>query len=286
MDGGLRWSGMMGRASLLALALVLGCSKTGSEATPAASGSAAPPLGQDDLASSNVDSVLGRGVPLVRVTKTAIELVGDPSGRVALPPRERWGEGIDAAFKPGGASDPYLEPLSAALGRAKRGAVTAISFDRALPQRIVGEVLHTAAHAGYATAHLVVRRPDGRVGFLALTLPPSKRPEKASSTAVSVFVTAHGLSVKTDRGNMKAGCAEPGPGMTLPFGPSGLDFEGLRACAGKLRASMAETPERHQVTIMANPDIVFADLVRVMDALRDDGAGHALFPDVVMGMMR
>src|SRR5581483_2742791 len=103
---------------------------------------------------------------------------------------------------------------------------------------------------------------------------------------LAVVVAPGGLSVKTSSGNVAPGCAGPGPGVTLPRGPGGLDLAGLRACAAFLRAQDPQFAEETQAGLRAEPDVPFGEVVAVMDALRVEPSGREGFPDIHFGVTR
>ena len=108
---------------------------------------------------------------VVVATKTQI-LVGDElTPVVTYPGLESLAEaGLPAALKLGGASGVYVQPLGAALERARATAALArkakhgraapfvvmIVADKRMPYRGLYEIVYTAGHAGFAKYHLMV----------------------------------------------------------------------------------------------------------------------------------
>lgn len=102
---------------------------------------------------------------------------------------------------------------------------------------------------------------------------------------LSVFVTNQGVSLKTSGGNVATGCQAPGPGVTVPKKGDQYDWEGLTACAARLKAANPDFKDETQVTITANPDIAYQTIVDTMDSLRK-GNEEELFSDVHFGVAR
>jgi biopolymer transport protein ExbD len=242
-----------------------------------------------ELPLSTTTSPVPSGMPRVVVSKQAIVLEGDLSSLVALPPPDRWANGVDAQYKRNGPNDLFLVPLGAALARARQGAAApiAIGFDASIPYRIVVEVLFTAGQSEYAKYHLLTRTA---AGFGAIVSEPPKvqdvRLVQPVALNLAVFVVPGGLVVKGAGGSMAPGCKDVGPGITLPRGAGGHDLAGLRACAASLRALDPRFAAETQATITANPDVPFGEIVAVMDALRVDPSGQVGFPDVHFGVAR
>jgi biopolymer transport protein ExbD len=226
----------------------------------------------------------------VVVSRQAIALEGDPSSTIALPPPDRWAEGVDASYKRSGPNDLSLVPLAAALKPARAGEhkALAVAFDASIPYRIVVEVLFTAGQSGYDSYYLLARTAAGfgaivirppRIGRLPQPPPPALN--------LAVFIVSDGIAVKTSSGNVGPGCTGAlGPGLAVPRGAWGHDFAGLRACAASVRAQSPAFATETQATLTANPNVPFGEIVAAMDALREEPSGRAGFPDIHFGVAR
>ena len=105
----------------------------------------------------------------------------------------------------------------------------------------------------------------------------------APSLELSVFIGADGFRVTSLGAGLAPGCATAGQGVTVPNKNGAYDFEGLTACAVKLKATPAGTGSA--VTLAATPATKYQTVISTMDALRKSG-GTDLFPDVTFGLAR
>ena len=65
-----------------------------------------------------------------------------------------------------------------------------------------------------------------------------------------------------------------------------LDFEALTTCAARLKGLSPEFADETQATITANPGVEFQTVIAVMDALRTNKGGDALFENIQFGVPR
>lgn len=65
----------------------------------------------------------------------------------------------------------------------------------------------------------------------------------------------------------------------FPVHDGHYDIDGLNALMKKIKA---RAPATHKVTVLVAPDVVYQDLVNVMDAVRVAGK-QSLFPDISLG---
>ena len=79
---------------------------------------------------------------------------------------------------------------------------------------------------------------------------------------------------------MGPGCIGKGAGIAIPKRGEEYDYAALQSCVHKLKKSAPEYEEETQAYLSANPGIPYKTLIAVMDAIRDDMEGGALFPDV------
>jgi biopolymer transport protein ExbD len=115
----------------------------------------------------------------------------------------------------------------------------------------------------------------------------STRPEPAAphALALTALVTSQGVALKTAGGAIAPGCGGVGAGVTVPNAGGDYDLASLSACARRIKGSRPEYATETQVAVTASPDVPYASVVAVMDALRTDERGE-LFPEVRLGVVR
>ena len=122
------------------------------------------------------------------------------------------------------------------------------------------------------------------------TFPPragaGARAPTTPTLGLTILVVPDGFSLKARGGNVAPGCNDTGPGIAIPKRDGEYDFAALKACAAKLKGAAPEFKEEMGVTISANPPIPYQAVVSTMDAVRNDDAGEAMFPDVTFGVAR
>jgi biopolymer transport protein TolR len=113
------------------------------------------------------------------------------------------------------------------------------------------------------------------------------RPPTTPTLGLTVLVVSDGFSVKARGGNVGTGC-EAGSGLAVPKAADGkeYDYDALKRCVTKLKASSADFAEETAVTITANPNIPYQAIIGTMDAVRKADDGKELFPDVSFGTAR
>jgi biopolymer transport protein TolR len=102
---------------------------------------------------------------------------------------------------------------------------------------------------------------------------------------LAAMVTGGGVTLTTAGGAIATGCDGIGPGLTVPSRRGEYDLAGLSACARRIKGSRPERAAETQVTVTASPDVPYATVIAVMDALRRDDAGE-LFPEATLGVVR
>jgi biopolymer transport protein ExbD len=121
------------------------------------------------------------------------------------------------------------------------------------------------------------------------TFPPRAgggRPPDKPTLGLTVLVVPDGFSMKARGGNVAPGCQDTGPGIAIPKKDGDYDYEGLKACAQKLKAAAVEFKDEMGVTISANPQIPYQVVISTMDAVRKNGDGEDMFPEVTFGVAR
>ncbi len=111
--------------------------------------------------------------------------------------------------------------------------------------------------------------------------------------SLSVIIAPDGYSLKTARGNVAPGCKDYGTGIAVPKKPDGsYDTARLGECAAFLKGLDPAFEDETSVTIMSNPEIVYAVVIDTIDALRHEpkkaegDKAKLLFPDVMFGVLR
>jgi biopolymer transport protein TolR len=116
----------------------------------------------------------------------------------------------------------------------------------------------------------------------ATPVTPGKIGPVVSGLRLTALVSADGVGLSTADGHVAAGCDGLGGGVTVPKRAGEHDFTGLGACARKLKEAH---PVETVVAVSASPDVPYATVIAVMDALRSDEAGE-LFPEARLGVVR
>ncbi len=94
-----------------------------------------------------------------------------------------------------------------------------------------------------------------------------------------VVATERGFVVSDAGAILAPGCAETRAGATtVPRRDGALDYEGLTACMGRVKAAH---PAARQVNVSADPQIPYEDVIGILDAVRSDGP-RVLFDDVLL----
>jgi biopolymer transport protein TolR len=117
------------------------------------------------------------------------------------------------------------------------------------------------------------------------TQPPASggsgvRADQTKALNLTVLIVNEGFSIKAAGGNVSAGCDGLGPGLAISLKSGKYDYDGLTACAIKLKHSSSEFADETQVYISANPGTDYQTLISTIDALRSTPQGDALFTDV------
>jgi biopolymer transport protein ExbD len=116
--------------------------------------------------------------------------------------------------------------------------------------------------------------------------PPGPRPPAQSTLGLSVLVVPDGFSVKAKGGNVAPGCMDTGSGIAVPKRGTEYDYESLKACAVKLKASAAPFADERDVLISANAQVPYDVVIATLDAMRRTDNGDDLFPQVSFGVAR
>ena len=120
------------------------------------------------------------------------------------------------------------------------------------------------------------------------TTPPrrSVRPPNEATLGLTVLVVPDGFSLKARGGNVAPGCTDTGAGLAVPKRGVAYDYDALKACAVKLKASASTFADERDVTISANAQVPYDVVIATLDAMRKTDDGDELFPQVSFGVVR
>lgn len=107
-----------------------------------------------------------------------------------------------------------------------------------------------------------------------------KRAAEDEALNLNVTVTREGIIVSGSGGKLARGCATTAPGrvITVPAGMNGQqDWQGLTHCVRRVKEQFEDET---RVTLSADPEVPYEDLIGAMDAVR--GENDELFPDVLL----
>lgn len=175
-------------------------------------------------------------------------------------------------------------PLSA----AQRGKIRRLSQPAELAPDEEGGELNIVPFLDIVMNILIFVLASVAVTFTATidTAPPASggsgtRAEVAEkSLNLTVFVVNDGFSIKASGGSVAAGCNGIGSGITIPLRGGKYDYDGLTACAKKLKDSSPDFKDENNVYLAPNPGTDYQTIVSVMDSLRNTPEGDTLFTDV------
>jgi biopolymer transport protein ExbD len=122
------------------------------------------------------------------------------------------------------------------------------------------------------------------------TFPPragsGARAPSTPTLGLTVLIVPDGFSLKARGGNVAPGCNDTGPGVAIPRKENDFDYDALKTCVTKLKATSADFNDEMGVTISANPPIPYQVVISTMDAVRNNEQGDPLFPEVSFGIAR
>lgn len=181
--------------------------------------------------------------------------------------------------------DKQHETLSA----AQRGKVRRLAAPAPQDESEAGGEINVVPFLDIITNVLMFVLATVAISFTAtIDVQPSRpgRTVNEPSLGLTVLVVPEGFSVKARGGNVAAGCAEQGGGLAVGKRENVYDYEALRTCVQKVKASSPRFADESDVTISANPHIPYDVVVATMDAVRKTEGGDELFPKVSFGVAR
>lgn len=103
-----------------------------------------------------------------------------------------------------------------------------------------------------------------------------------SSLNLSVTIVNDGVIVAGSGGKLAPGCATTRTGrvMTVPKVAGAYNWAALTACVARIK-SEPNFADEHQVTVSADPNVEYENVISALDALRSQGDTE-LFPDVML----
>lgn len=182
--------------------------------------------------------------------------------------------------------------MSESLSPSQRSKIRRLSQPKELAPDEEGGELNIVPFLDIIVNILIFVLATVAVTFTATidTTPPSaggggvraRKPKE--SLNLTVFVVDDGFAIKASGGSIAAGCQGVGGGITVPKRGAQYDFDGLTACAAKLKSQSEAARDESQVSIAPNPDIDYQTIVNTMDSLRESRKGDPLFTDVVFSL--
>ena len=118
------------------------------------------------------------------------------------------------------------------------------------------------------------------------TTPPASKSsgvraeDPSEALNLTVLIVNDGFSLKAAGGNIAPGCQGPGAGIAIPLKNGKYDLEALTACASRLKKASPDFADENQVYITGNFGTDYQTIIDVIDALRADPQGEALFENV------
>jgi biopolymer transport protein TolR len=116
--------------------------------------------------------------------------------------------------------------------------------------------------------------PEYRTGGIG------KRAAADEALNLNVTVTREGVVVSGSGGKLARGCTTTAPGkvITVPTGMNGEhDWKALTTCVSRVKQQFEDET---RVTLSADPEVPYEDLIAAMDAVRGDE--NELFPEVLL----
>lgn len=178
------------------------------------------------------------------------------------------------------------------LSAAQRSKVRRLSEPRELAPDEEGGELNIVPFLDIITNVLMFVLATVSVTFTATidTLPPragsGARAPTTQTLGLTILVVPDGFSLKARGGNVAPGCNDTGPGVAIPKRENDWDYDALKVCAQRLKGAAPEFKDEMGVTISANPPIPYQVVIGTMDAVRKDGKGDDMFPEVSFGIAR
>jgi biopolymer transport protein ExbD len=115
---------------------------------------------------------------------------------------------------------------------------------------------------------------------------PGIRPPSETTLGLTVLVVPEGFSLKAKGGNVAPGCIDTGTGLAVPKRGTEYDYDSLKACAARLKASAATFADERSVLISASSQVPYDVVIATLDAMRRTDSGDDLFPQVSFGVAR
>jgi biopolymer transport protein ExbD len=180
--------------------------------------------------------------------------------------------------------------MAESLSAAQRGKIRRLSAPVEPSPEDEGGELNVVPFLDIITNVLMFVLATVSITFTATieTTPPraSVRPPDQPSLGLTILVVPDGFSVKARGGNVAPGCSDTGAGLAVPKRGANYDYEALKACAVKLKASAPTFKDERDVTISANAQVPYEVVIATLDAMRKNDNGDELFPTVSFGVAR
>jgi len=176
------------------------------------------------------------------------------------------------------------------LSAAQRSKVRRLSEPRELAPDEEGGELNIVPFLDIITNVLMFVLATVAITFTAtIEATPARRgirPPSEPNLGLAVLVVPEGFSVKAKGGNVAPGCVDTGGGLAVPKRGTDYDYDALKACAVKLKASASTFADERDVLISANAQVPYDVVIATLDAMRRTNDGDDLFPEVSFGVAR
>lgn len=178
--------------------------------------------------------------------------------------------------------------MSDQLSTAQRSKIRRLSKPKELAPDEEGGELNIVPFLDIIMNILIFVLATVAVTFTATitSVPPSAKggtrsaAETKDALNLTVIIVNEGFSMKASGGNIAQGCDGIGAGLAVPKVGDRYDYEKLRACAAKLKASNPAFADETQVFIGANPNVPFQVVISTADAVRNTDDGTSLFEEI------
>ena len=178
--------------------------------------------------------------------------------------------------------------MSAELTTAQRSKIRRLSQPKELSPDEEGGELNIVPFLDIIMNILIFVLATVAVTFTATidTTPPASKSSgvraevPSEALNLTVLIVNDGFSLKAAGGNIAPGCLGPGAGIAIPLKNGKYDLEALTSCASHLKKASPDFANEDQVYITGNFGTDYQTIIDVIDALRADAQGEALFENV------
>jgi hypothetical protein len=113
---------------------------------------------------------------------------------------------------------------------------------------------------------------------------PKEHAPDGEAGELNVVAVDRGFIVSAFGQRVGEQCQGAGAGVTVGLAGDEYDYDGLTACAKRLKNEVPEASEETSATITANKNIPYEIVIGTIDAIRKADDGQELFPDITFGV--